>query len=127
MSNADTAQAMSPQEIEEGKVFAVLSYVLCIFGVPFWILPLVMRNNDFALFHAKQCLMLWLAGFAGSAIAAALMLVLVGFVLLPVLLIVLLVLLVIGLVGAINGQAKPLPLIGPYAVEWFKGVRKVPG
>jgi hypothetical protein len=46
------------KEVEEGKAFAVLSYVLGLVGIPFFLVPLIMRNNEFSLFHAKQCLIL---------------------------------------------------------------------
>jgi uncharacterized membrane protein len=124
--SAQNSAAVGAAEFEEGRVFAILSYGLAILGLPFWILPLVLRNNEFSLFHAKQCMMLWIVGAVGAAVAGLLTLVLIGVVLLPVLLIGLLVLDVIGLVGAINGEMKPLPIIGKYAVEWFKGVRKSP-
>ena len=48
------APVMGAEEIEEGKAMAVLSYVLSLAGLPFFIVPLIMRNNDFALYHAKQ-------------------------------------------------------------------------
>ena len=37
----------------------------------------------------------------------------------------LLVLDIMGLANAIKGEQKPLPLIGKYADEWFKGLKKV--
>lgn len=122
----ENSVAIGAAEMEEGKVFAILCYVLCVFGVPFWILPLVLRNNEFSLFHAKQCLMLWIVAMISMPIASLLILAVIGFVLVPIVLIGLLVLVVIGLVGAANGEMKPLPIIGKYAVEWFKGVRKSP-
>ena len=84
-----------------------------------------MRNNTFSLYHSKQCLMIWLAGMAGGTIGGILSLVCIGFILIPALLIFLLVVNIMGLINASNGEMKPLPLIGKYADDWFKGIVKV--
>jgi uncharacterized membrane protein len=116
---------MDQQEIEEGKAFAILSWALSIIGLPFFLVPLIMRNNEFSLFHAKQCLMVWLFSIAGSMISVALAAICIGFVLAAIVWILAVVFLIMGLIYAINGQAKPLPMIGQWGVEWFKGISKV--
>ena len=119
------AAPLSEAEIAEGKTFAILSYALSFIGLPFFIIPLVMRNNDFSLYHAKQTLMLWLAGIALSVVSAVLTAVCIGLVIALVGGVFLLVLNIIGLMASINGEVKPLPVIGAYGEEWFKGVTKV--
>lgn len=113
-----------PKEVEEGRTFAILSYALGLIGLPFFLVPLIMRNNEFSLYHAKQCLILWLAGIVLGVISGPLMLVCVGFIVLLAGGIFLLVLDIIGLINAIQGQAKQLPLIGKYAEDWFRGLKK---
>ena len=113
-----------PKEVEEGRTFAILSYALGLIGLPFFLIPLIMRNNDFSLYHAKQCLLLWLGGIAVSAIGSMLMVVCIGVILLPLGVIFLLVLDIMGLINAIKGDQKPVPLIGKYAEDWFKGLKK---
>jgi uncharacterized membrane protein len=117
--------AADPKEVEEGKVFAILSYVLGFLGIPFFLVPLIMRNNTFSLYHSKQCMMIWLLGMAGLMISGILALVCIGFVTGVALGIFILVLDVMGLINASNGEMKPLPLIGKYADDWFKGIVKV--
>ena len=112
-------------EVEEGKTFAILSYALGLIGLPFFLIPLIMRNNEFSLYHAKQCLLLWLAGLVVSVIGSVLMIVCIGIVILTAGWVFLLVLDIMGLANAIKGEQKPLPLIGKYADEWFKGLKKV--
>ena len=112
------------KEIEEGKAFAILSYALSFIGLPFFIVPLIMRNNAFSLYHAKQCLMLWLAGIAVSIVCAPLMAICIGIVLLPAGMIFLLVLNIMGLVNSVKAEIKPIPLIGKFAEDWFKGIKK---
>lgn len=119
------AATMDAKEIEEGKTFAILSYALSILSLPFFLVPLIMRNNEFSLYHAKQCLIIWLGGIAVGVIGSLLMAVCIGIVLLPAGFIFLLVIDVMGLMNAINGRAKPVPVLGKWGENWFKGVTKV--
>lgn len=84
-----------------------------------------MRNNEFSLYHAKQCLILWLAGIAISVLGGILTIICIGVIVLLGGMIFLLVLNVMGLINAINGKQEPLPIIGRYAEDWFKGITKV--
>jgi uncharacterized membrane protein len=116
--------ARSP-DVEAGRAFAILSYALSFIGLPFFLVPLIMRNNEFSLYHAKQCLILWLAGLAVSIVGGILTILCIGLVILLAGGIFLLVLNIMGLINAINGEQKPLPVIGVYADQWFKGITKV--
>ena len=119
------AQTPVSSEIAEGKAFAVLSYALSFIGIPFFIVPLIMRDNEFSLFHAKQCLILWLAGIVASVIGGILTLICIGVILLAVAAVFVLVLNIMGLINAVKGEQKPLPLIGKWGVDWFKGIKKI--
>ncbi|MFO7870904.1 MAG: DUF4870 domain-containing protein [Kiritimatiellia bacterium] len=119
------ASSVPAAEIEEGKMFAVLSYALSFVGLPFFIVPLIMRNNALALYHAKQCLLLWLAGVAVGVVSVPLTLVCIGVVLGPAAGIFILVLCIMGLINAAKGVMEPVPLIGKWAEDWFKGINKV--
>jgi uncharacterized membrane protein len=114
----------SPKEIEEGKSFAVLSYVLSFIGLPFFLIPLIMRNNEYSLYHAKQCLILWIGGLVGGVVSGMLMAVCIGAILAPAVWIAMIVFCVMGLMNATKGLMKPLPLIGKFGEEWFKGLKK---
>jgi uncharacterized membrane protein len=120
-----TAGAPLSKDVEEGRTFAILSYALSFISIPFFLVPLIMRNNDFSLYHAKQCLMIWLAGIAVGVVGSLLMVVCIGVILLPAGMIFLLVLAVMGLMNAVQGLQKPVPVIGKYAEDWFKGITKV--
>ncbi|MCK5528846.1 MAG: DUF4870 domain-containing protein [Kiritimatiellae bacterium] len=122
---AATPETPAMDEIEDGKSFAILSYVLTFIGIPFFLVPLIMRNNSFSLYHAKQCLLLALAGIVLGTISGLLVAVCIGLILLPVVAIMLIVFTVMGLMNAINGKAEPVPLIGKFAEDWFKGIQKV--
>ena len=124
-AEAVTPPAALPKEIEEGRTFAILSYVLSLIGIPFFLVPLIMRNNEFSLYHSKQCLMLWLAGLVIAVIGAPLMAICIGFILVPIAGIMLLVLTIMGLMNAVKGKQEAVPVIGKYADDWFKGITKV--
>ncbi|MCB9684056.1 MAG: hypothetical protein H6738_01110 [Alphaproteobacteria bacterium] len=53
-----------PKVTENGRMWAVLSYASFLIGFPIGILPLLMRDDEFALYHAKHSTAVWLAVFA---------------------------------------------------------------
>lgn len=110
------------KDVADGKAFAILSYVLSLLGLPFFLVPLIMRNNAFALYHSKQSLMVCLMVIAGGLLNIIPCLGQIAFV---AILVFALVVIVMGLINASNGVAKPLPLIGKWGEEWFKGITKV--
>ena len=113
-----TVVTMDAQEIEKGKTFAILSYIfiLCI-------IPLIQKDNAFSLYHAKQGLLLLLTAIALSCLNVIPCL---GWIVSGVGSLVLLVFAIMGLINAIKGEVKPVPLIGKFAEEWFKGIQKNP-
>lgn len=94
-----------------GRLIAIFSYITPI-G---WLLALILNlNNKTSLgsFHVRQTLLLWVAWMVLSWIPV------IGW----IIVVVLLVFLIMGLVYAINGKQKGVPIIGPLAQEWFKGL-----
>ena len=116
---------MLPPEVVEGRSTAVISYALLFGMVPYFFLPLIWRNNEFTLYHAKQCHAIWVAMLALLAIALPLMAVCIGFIIAIVAVIGALVLCVMGIINTLRGEAKPLPIVGKWGEEWLKGVRKI--
>ncbi|MBW1879891.1 MAG: hypothetical protein JRI25_16875 [Deltaproteobacteria bacterium] len=51
---------LTDQEVEEGKIFALLSYASLPTGIPLFIIPMIQRDNAFALQHAKWAGVAWL-------------------------------------------------------------------
>ena len=95
---------------EEGKTIAIISYITWV-G---WVIALVMnmdKKNDFAKFHLRQTLLIWL----GSLLA---WIPFIGW----IWGLFLLIIWIIGLVAAVNGEKKEVPLLGPLAQDWFKGL-----
>jgi uncharacterized membrane protein len=95
---------------DEGKTIAIVSYITWI-G---WVIALIMnmdKKNEFAKFHLRQTLLIWLGAlltwipFIGWIWGVFLF-----------------ILWIIGLIGAVNGEKKEVPLLGPLAQDWFKGL-----
>jgi uncharacterized membrane protein len=101
----------------------LLSYAGNFVQVPFWIVPLFMRDNAFSLYHAKQCLTLFIFTLPAIIISVLLIWVCVGIVLLPLVAIGNIVLLIMGMINVSNNLTKPLPLIGGLAESWFDGIK----
>ncbi|HYD01892.1 MAG TPA: hypothetical protein VEB22_11760 [Phycisphaerales bacterium] len=114
---------------------AIISYTLNYIGVPFFAVPLIVRDNRFSLYHAKQCLILWLTaialGLAWKVVTVPLALLTCGFgliVAIPVLWAIIIGLWIIntvGLVHAVNGRCRPHPMVGTRAERWFSGIKVI--
>jgi uncharacterized membrane protein len=109
--------AVSAKEIEEGKVLAILSYIIPILCI----VPLIQKNNAFSLYHAKQVLLLVIAGIVTSLVNVIPCL---GQIVWLIVALALLVFGVMGLIAAVKGEMKPIPLIGKFAEDWFKGIKR---
>ncbi len=127
MANNAVADAVTPDaavspDVEQGKLLALLSYVIGIVAI----VVLVQRKNAYALYHAKQSLTLCIA-----AIAACIGLSIIGFVLAMVklgfvsmilslgFLAAVLGLVILGALNAWNGRQRPLPFLGQYSERLF--------
>ena len=115
------------KEVEDGKIWAFLAMFLGIIG--FIIVLLAKKDNKYALFYAKQSLVLFIVGFGGGVILSVLGMILgtipkallqssgptslglIG----AAFWIFMLVMWVMGWISALSGQEKYLPLIGEYA------------
>lgn len=109
---------MDNATVEEGKTTAIIAYITVI-G---FIIAIVMnstKKNEFAAFHIRQMLGLVLLGLSISILSAIADI----YILSLLLQIGLIVLWVIGLVSAIQGETKPVPLLGEQFQEWFASVR----
>lgn len=109
VNGADFTDQMDPNDIQQNKSMAILSY----FGILFLVPMLAAPNSRFAKFHANQGLVLFLLEIACSGVAAFFSWIpffrgIVG----SSVVIAALVFIVLGVVNAANGEAKELPLIG---------------
>ncbi len=97
----------------ESKVWAFLAYLLSIIG--FVIVLLAKRKDSFAMYHAKQSLVLFIAAIIVAIIGSIFNFIpILGPLISVVLRILIIVLWIIGMVNSIQGKEKVLPLIGSY-------------
>ncbi len=105
-------------QVSEGKTIAAVAY-LTLIGL---IIAFVMNNdkkNAFAAYHIKQSLGLALTGLALGLIG---MIPILGWIINIIGIFVLLFMWIMGLVNALNGQEKPVPILGDKYMEWFKNL-----
>jgi uncharacterized membrane protein len=104
-----------PPTIAEDKTVAIIAY-LTLIG---FIAAVIIHSNKktkLGAFHLRQML-----GFMLSWLVVIVLIVipLVGWVLIPVFYIFMLICWIMGLIAAINGQMKPMPVVGKYYQKWF--------
>lgn len=110
----------------DGKSIAIISY-LTIVG---WVIALVMNSNNksqLAIYHIRQSLFIMLVGIAFYIVQTMLLFIpylswLISLLLFPVGL-ALFVLWVMGLISAINGEEKPIPIVGEKAQQLLCGIK----
>ena len=110
----------------DGKTIAIISY-LTIVG---WVIAYVMNSNNksqIAIYHIRQSLFIMLAGIVFYIVQMMLLFIpylgwLIAMLSIPVGL-VLLVLWIMGLIYAINGEEKPIPIVGEKAQQLLSSIR----
>lgn len=120
-----------PAATTEDKTVAIISY-LTLIGFIVAIILHSSKKTKLGAFHLRQVLGFILTGFVGGicmGVITTLLLFVLAFMKSIVVLIVpllyfafgisMLVLWVMGLIAAINGQMKPMPVVGPYYQKWF--------
>ena len=101
------------------QLIAIVSYLTFI-G---WIIAFVLYQNDkseLAIFHIRQTLGIYLMGIVGMLF---LWIPLIGWILSILLPIFIFVLWIIGLINAAQGETKPVPLVGEFIQDLFKGIQ----
>jgi len=122
MDTTTPAQTPAPSATGEDKTVAIISYITLI-G---FIIAIVMHNGKktkLGAFHLRQMLGLVLTGVAlggcGFILAFIPYIGRLAGIAIEVADLALLVLWIMGLISAINGQIKPLPVVGPLYQKWF--------
>lgn len=98
----------APAKQGDKNLIAILSYLGILFLIPL----LVVKDNPFVQFHAKQGLVLFIAEIATVVIA---WIPILGWIAGFILWIIWLVLGIIGIVNVVKGKQAPLPIIGRFA------------
>ena len=105
----ESSDNFDPRDIEDNKVLAVL----CYFG-PLLLIPLLTRPySQYVKYHANQGILLLLLYIATGAVGV---IPLLGWAVAALGGLFSTVLLILGVIYCLNGQAKPLPIIGKYTI-----------
>ncbi|MBN2193064.1 MAG: hypothetical protein JW751_09630 [Polyangiaceae bacterium] len=112
-----------PEDVEAGKLWALLGYVI----TPLWIVPLIQRDNAFALFHAKQML-----AFSIACVVATIPISIVGTITCGIGFVLYLPLIYpwfMGILYSVQGQYRAMPWFGFIAEKYLEGIQadKRPG
>lgn len=92
-------------------LISVLSTILIPLVVPLVII-FAKKDDKYAVYYSKQVVVLSLVSFIAMIISAVLMIVLIGFLLLPIIGLATLILYVLLIINVLSGEQKPLPVIG---------------
>ncbi|VTP88488.1 DUF4870 domain-containing protein [Sphingobacterium daejeonense] len=101
--------------VNDGKNIAIIAY-LTIIGL---IIAFVLNNekrNDFATYHIRQSLGIFLTLFVGGILRY---IPLIGWLLSIVVVILMVVLWIVGVINAANGNKKPVPILGEYYKQFI--------
>src|SRR5690554_625507 len=104
--------------VVEGKNIEVLDYITIIN----LIIAFIINNdkkNTFAAYHIRQCLGIALTSLALGVINVIPIL---GWIISILGSLFLIVLWIMGLISAINGEMKPVPVLGEKYQEWLSGI-----
>lgn len=113
LNTPDTTSQYDSTDIENNKVFALLSYIGFLFLVPL----LAAKDSAYAKFHCNQGLILFIVEVIWNIISSILgaILPILGTIC-YIINLVFLALIILGIVNAVTGKAKELPVIGKYRI-----------
>jgi uncharacterized membrane protein len=95
-------------DVAQNKTIATLSYLL-------FFLPLLSaKKSKFAMFHANQSLIILIISVAGSILSGFIPA--IGGLIGGIVSLGAFILWVMGIISAVNGETKPLPLIGEFKI-----------
>ena len=112
------SEAAAATAATEDKTVAVVAY-LTLIGFIAAIFLHQNRKTQLGAFHLRQVLGMALTGVAGSVCAAVPVL---GWIVWFLVAIVLLVFWIMGLISAVQGEMRPVPVLGEHYQRWFAGV-----
>lgn len=109
--------------VDNGKTTAIVSYITLIGWLIAYFAMHQSKKTSLGSFHLRQTLLLMICAVVYQIVITIITMVVpaIGLVL-SLLSLGFLVLWILGLIAAINGEEKPMPIIGAKAQELFKGI-----
>jgi uncharacterized membrane protein len=106
----------APAAAGEDRTVAIVAYITII-GLIVAVIMHSSKKTALGTYHLRQSLGLYLTAICASLVLACIPF--VGWMLIPFLTLGVVVMAIIGLVAALNGEQKPLPLLGDKYAQWF--------
>lgn len=112
-------------ENDNAKTIAIVSYITFI-G---WLIAFIMHSNDqnkssLAGFHLRQALGIFLTGVASWIVIIIMMFIpFLGWLINLALALGLIAIWIMGLIAAVNGEEKPVPVVGNFYQDLLKGIK----
>ena len=114
INTPDETMNFDPADIQTNQTYCIFAYLSWLVLIPLLAAP----NSRYAKYHSNQGILLAIAGTVGSTVLGVLGLIpfvgLIFSIILGLYSAIILVFAVIGIIHVINGQARPLPLIGGF-------------
>jgi uncharacterized membrane protein len=109
--------------VDNGKTTAIVSYITLIGWLIAYFAMHQSKKTSLGSYHLRQTLLLFICAIVYQIVVVIITMAVpaIGMIL-SLLGLVFLVLWIMGLIAAINGEEKPMPLIGEKAQELFKGI-----
>ena len=111
MNTTDLTSQYNPEDIAQGKLMSILSYLWILFFLPLVVCP----GSKFGRFHANQALVLFIVGIVLGVVGSVIGILgisILTWIVSTVLGLADLALVILGIYYAATGKAKELPLIG---------------
>ncbi|MBD3318866.1 hypothetical protein GF342_03065 [Candidatus Woesearchaeota archaeon] len=106
--------------MEDGKLWAILSYIFPLWLVPLWVLK---PRNDYAVFHARQALGLTILAIIVLFVAGFLTWIpIVGWFVVQAIRLAFLVLWIFGIIHAATDKREVLPVVGHEIEKILKNI-----
>jgi uncharacterized membrane protein len=109
--------------VDNGKTTAIVSYITIIGWLIAYFAMHQSKKTSLGSYHLRQTLLLFICAIVYQIVVTVITMAVpaIGLIL-SLLSLAFLVLWIMGLISAINGQEKPMPLIGEKAQELFKSI-----
>lgn len=111
-------------EVERGKGMAVLSHMSYLTMLPLFAIPMLLRENRFALHHARQAGAGWIALVGVQMVALGVTMVTCGLfpVLIPLPFVMTVVMTIMGITWALKGEVRRFPILNETGDKLFANV-----
>jgi uncharacterized membrane protein len=109
--------------VDNGKTTAIVSYITIIGWLIAYFAMHQSKKTSLGSYHLRQTLLLFICAIVYQIVVTIITMAVpaIGFIL-SLLSLAFLVLWIMGLIAAINGEEKPMPIIGAKAQELFKSI-----